>query len=346
MTKRQLILASALGACAFVAVVVLVVLLPQRVAENRYGTPTTSPTSTAPPTTTVQPGPSEAEIAYEAELRSALLQVAAGVVLVAGAYTAWRQLRFSSDQLDMERDGRVLERLGQAVDRLASDSEFARVGGAYSLCAIAVENATLRSEIAELLQNLVLSSAAELPTVPADIQASFVCLLNLSGLDGTPPLKLDGAQLPAVECRDRSVSEMGLTGTNLKGSVWAGVEIHKSSLSQAMLEGSTMSEIRIHDTTLVAAQAQELVTLTGQLENCDMQGIDLSGSRIAARFVDCDLTGADLTRVDARGSSFTRCDLRRVTDLYLDLRGCRVSMCQLPDQGLAGANLRGATIEP
>ncbi|MFI5663749.1 hypothetical protein [Streptomyces sp. NPDC051684] len=67
------------------------------------------------------------------DVRTTLLQVVGGLVVLFGAYATWRQLRVSQDGLRATQEGYVTDRFGRAVDQLGSDKLDVRIGGLHAL---------------------------------------------------------------------------------------------------------------------------------------------------------------------------------------------------------------------
>lgn len=67
------------------------------------------------------------------DVRTTLLQMAAGVVLFFGAYATWRQLRVSQDTLRITQEGHLTEQFGRAIDQLGGDKLDVRIGGLHAL---------------------------------------------------------------------------------------------------------------------------------------------------------------------------------------------------------------------
>ena len=107
------------------------------------------------------------------DVRSTLLQGIGGLVLLLGAIAAWRQLQlgreqlqasreqirrteeFSSRQLEISERGQVTERFTRAIEQLASDNIYERIGGVYALELLAAHSAVDKEIIAEILLGLV-----------------------------------------------------------------------------------------------------------------------------------------------------------------------------------------------
>ena len=84
--------------------------------------------------------------------RSTVLQLIAGVVVVAGAIATWRQVHIS-------REGQITERFTRAVDQLGNQNVDVRVGGIYALERIAKDSPPDRSAIQFLLAAFIRNHA-------------------------------------------------------------------------------------------------------------------------------------------------------------------------------------------
>lgn len=80
-------------------------------------------------------------------VRTTLLQVVGGLVVLFGAYATWRQLRVSQDGLRATQEGYVTDRFTRAVDQLGSDKLDVRIGGLHALWRIAEQSARDREAI-------------------------------------------------------------------------------------------------------------------------------------------------------------------------------------------------------
>ncbi|MEU3293826.1 hypothetical protein ABZ722_15850 [Streptomyces longwoodensis] len=81
------------------------------------------------------------------DVRTMLLQVVGGLVVLFGAYATWRQLRVSQDALRATQEGYVTDRFSRAVDQLGSDKPDVRIGGLHALWRIAEQSARDREAI-------------------------------------------------------------------------------------------------------------------------------------------------------------------------------------------------------
>jgi hypothetical protein len=99
------------------------------------------------------------------EVRMTLLQGLGGVVLVAGAYFTYRQVRTA-------REGQITERFTRAIDQLGHARLDVRLGGIYALERIARDSPADRATIGEVLTAFVRSHAPWPPSLPGQYVAT------------------------------------------------------------------------------------------------------------------------------------------------------------------------------
>ena len=75
------------------------------------------------------------------QIRTAIVQAAAALVVLTGAYVAWQQLqhnvRAAREQIEAQRAATLTDRYTRAVEQLANDEETIRVGAIHALDRIA-----------------------------------------------------------------------------------------------------------------------------------------------------------------------------------------------------------------
>ncbi|MFF3584853.1 hypothetical protein [Streptomyces mirabilis] len=81
------------------------------------------------------------------DVRTTLLQMIGGLVVLFGAYATWRQLRVSQEGLRASQEGYVTDRFSRAVDQLGSDKLDVRVGGLHALWRVAEQSARDREAV-------------------------------------------------------------------------------------------------------------------------------------------------------------------------------------------------------
>ena len=124
------------------------------------------------------------------DTRSSVLQVLAGVVVVAGAIATWRQVHIS-------REGQITDRFSRVVDQIGSPVLDVRIGGLYALERIARNSAADRNAILFLLGAVIRTRTSSRSAHRAD--------------RSTPPAV--GEELPWMRIRAADIqAAMGVLG--------------------------------------------------------------------------------------------------------------------------------------
>jgi hypothetical protein len=181
------------------------------------------------------------------QARSAIVQGVGAVVVLAGAYVAWRQLQHNvlaaQAQVELQRAGTLTDRYTRVVDQLASTDETIRVGAIHALDRIAAEAATERAGVVALLATYVRLRAhrgwtslddPELPlrSRASDLQAALTTLTHWIKPGVVPPqwltadiahtdlpnANLHGCSLWHVRMRDVYLAGADLAATDLRGA--------------------------------------------------------------------------------------------------------------------------------
>jgi hypothetical protein len=157
----------------------------------------------------------------EADVRSALIQVIGGTVLLTGLYFTARGFRLT-------REGHITDRYAKAIELLGSDKLEVRLGGVYALERLAKDSRERDSStILEVLcayvrerapwsapepRGQALGADAEVngPARPAtDVQAALTALGRRQRMDGEPALDLRITDLRGAD----------LVGADLRGAL-------------------------------------------------------------------------------------------------------------------------------
>jgi membrane protein implicated in regulation of membrane protease activity len=201
------------------------------------------------------------------QIRSAILQAVGTVVLLTGAYVAWRQLqhnmRATQAQIDLQRAGNLTDRYTRVVDQLASNDETIRVGAIHALDRIADEAVTERAGVVALLATYVRVRAhhgwtslddPELPlrSRASDIQAALTTLTNWIEAESVPPQ-------------------------------WLTADIAHTDLPNANLHGCTLWHVRMRDVNLAGADLADADLRGADLRGAVLDGADFTGTRANRR---------------------------------------------------------------
>jgi hypothetical protein len=201
------------------------------------------------------------------QIRSAIVQGVAAVVVLAGAYVAWRQLqhnvRATQTQIELQRTGTLTDRYTRAVDQLASPDETIRVGAIHALDRIADEAVTDRAGVVALLATYVRTRAhhgwtsLDEPELPlrsraSDIQAALTTFTHWIEPEVVPPQ-------------------------------WLTADIAHTDLPNANLHGSTLWHVRLRDVNLAGADLAEADLRGADLRGTVLDDIDFTGARANLR---------------------------------------------------------------
>ncbi|MFI8841605.1 hypothetical protein ACIGW1_01470 [Streptomyces sp. NPDC053780] len=116
------------------------------------------------------------------DVRTTLLQVVGGLVVLFGAYATWRQLRLSQEGLRATQEGYVTDRFSRAVDQLGSDKLDVRIGGLHALWRIA-EQSTQDREAIISIQAAYLRTHLPWPPVGPESPAPDVPINDIAPLE-------------------------------------------------------------------------------------------------------------------------------------------------------------------
>ena len=290
------------------------------------------------------------------DVRTALLQGFASILLLVGAGVAFSQLRTSQRELETTAESQQTERFSRAVDQLAaSTGRSVRLGGIYTLIDIARQDSRQRSVVADILAAYVQENAPRPPAPAAptedqpvpltltmpDVQASLDFLATQPVRRGLlAGLLLDHVALPGVRFADDQAQleaarlrNADLTGASIVGGRLAGADLTEASLSNANLTRADLGGAALGLAHMVD------VNLTGaDLGGAELSGADLHGANLAgASLRGAVLVGADLSSAAHITGDLTRADLRHADLRAADLRFAR---------GLLDADLTGAACDP
>ncbi|OEJ94748.1 hypothetical protein [Streptomyces thermolilacinus] len=101
------------------------------------------------------------------DVRTALLQVITGLVVLVGAYATWRQVRVSQEDLRLAQEGYLADRFSRAVDQLGSDKPDVRIGGFHALWRIAEQSDRDRDAVISSRRRTCASACPRPPAGPA-----------------------------------------------------------------------------------------------------------------------------------------------------------------------------------
>jgi hypothetical protein len=218
------------------------------------------------------------------------------LVVLFGAFVTWRQYlsgrENAREDLRLQREGRLTERLTKAVGQLSDENVAVRVGGVYALGRLVRESPQDEEAVMEILATYVRSNAAvrgrpdpsvgRLAVRQPEVQAALT-VLGSTGRLANP------AGFVSLE----------LTATDLRRAELVGAQLSRVRLRDCLLNRANMSGARLHGTDLRRADLTDAV-LTGAQADLLTWWPDGFDPESAGVIVSKDLAGADLRAADLR----------------------------------------------
>jgi hypothetical protein len=266
------------------------------------------------------------ELKAENDVRTAALQVIAGLVLASGlaltarsvALTA-RSVDLSRESLEVSRESQVTERFSRSVEQLGHENRReVRIGALYALERIASDSETDRLAVLEVVTAYIREHAkpAGEPegrqggtdvrpkrAMRGDIAAA-INVIRRWRWPHDEPLDMEMTELPYANLSNADLSRADLSGANLSmADLWA------ADLTAAYLADANLSGAHFGRAELMAAD----------LSRADLTGAELTGADLTG----ADLTGATLTRANLSDADLTKADLSRTNVVEASIRGAR-----------------------
>ncbi|WTX75887.1 pentapeptide repeat-containing protein [Streptomyces sp. NBC_00647] len=280
------------------------------------------------------------------DVRTTLLQVIGGLVVLFGAYATWRQLRVSQDGLRATQEGYVTDRFSRAVDQLGSDKLDVRVGGLHALWRVAEQSARDREAVISIQAAYLRTHLPWPPTGPeaptADMPINDIAPLEARAADSQVALTGLG-----VLCQTREQTWVNLSATDLRRADCDGLWLPEVNLDRSCMEAAGLYRANLTQASLVSVNLRHADLKTAILRQSRCALADVRGARLVetdlrdADFTEADLREANLRKADGRGAIFRRADLR-----LADLRGTDLSTADLRQARLTGARASGHTRWP
>ncbi|MGW4086298.1 pentapeptide repeat-containing protein [Streptomyces sp. NPDC004822] len=319
---RRRVAAGLLAGAGLVALGTLFVVLPGAVVDHDLGGASVA---------------AEDRLTAVNDIRTTLLQVVGGLVVLFGAYATWRQLRVSQDGLRAAQEGYVTDRFSRAVDQLGSDKRDVRIGGLHALWRIAEQSARDREAIISLQAAYLRTHLPWPPAGPeapvADTPINDIAPLETRSADAQVALTGLG-----VLCQRREQSWVNLSITDLRRADCDGLWFPEVNFDRSCMEAAGFYRANLTQASLVSVNLRHADLTTAVLRRARCVLSDLRGAKLVetdlrdADFTETDLREANLRKADAHGAVFHRADLRMA-----DLRGTDLSTADLGGARLTGA---------
>ena len=311
------------------------------------------------------------------EVRTTLLQGLGGVVLLVGAYVAYRQLQLSRRQLvqttattqeqlqlgrqqlkhaltaakerhELDWQGQITERFTRAIDQLGHAQIDVRLGGIYALERIARASPVDRPTIGEILTAFVRSHAPWPPQLPGQYVAT-------APIEQMPELQVRAPDVQACMTvlgrgsfarPDGRVGHLDLGPVDLRRVRLFGAHLERVALHGEHLEGADMRVVHLEGTDLCEAHLEGATLIRGHLEEAALDGAHLEKVHLAeAHLEGAYLANANLEKGNLRRAHLQRAALRDAHLQGADMRSADLEGTNLYSADLKDADLRGAWLD-
>jgi uncharacterized protein YjbI with pentapeptide repeats len=291
------------------------------------------------------------------EARKTLATILGGIVLLAGFFGTWQNIKVAQESLTVSQQGQITDRFTKAIEQLGAVDASGkkklevRLGGIYALERIANDSERDHWPIMEVLTAYVRENApaprksehplseerkpkksaqenqASAPPspLPADIQA----ILTVLGRRDTKYERKD----QHLDLSETDLRGAYLEGANLRGALLFRVLLSDANLIGATLHYADLSGADLSRASLSRADLSEANPLGAQLHGAFLDGANLRG----AMLMGADLSGASLSRADLTGAILNGAHFTVGTPSGANLSGANLSAADL-----RGADLRGA----
>lgn len=259
----------------------------------------------------------------EADLRSSLVQLLGGAILVTGLY-------FSARGFMLTREGHITDRYTKAIEQLGNANADVRIGGIYALERIARDSKDDRETVIDVLATFIREHTKKGHRTPsdekiaADVQAALFVVARRPGA-GTERRRLDfyhaglnDADFAAGDFRG-AMFDYG----RLDSAHFGGARLDGADLSFCQARGAAFTHAAAPNAGFVNATYTHGWFLNANLENADFYGCDLTSSDCGRRYAErgdpplppAILTNARFTKAILKGTILRGVDLRTVTGL-------------------------------
>jgi hypothetical protein len=226
------------------------------------------------------------------DVRTTLVQLLAGGVLLAGLY-------FTSRSLRLNREGQITDRFSRAVEQLGNSEADVRIGGIYALERLLRESPTDHQPIIEILTAFVRQHAVNRGEVAFDPNWQRGTIPS-----GLAALRADVQAALTVLGRRPERDEpqaLDLRGTDLRQAFLHGARFDRVILRDALVGYADLGEIKLRNATLRRTSFAHAWMRAAVLENADIADADFRSAILRSasfRFTKmrrAEFTGADLT---------------------------------------------------
>jgi hypothetical protein len=210
----------------------------------------------------------------ENDIRSTLIQLVGGTVLLAGVY-------FTARTLQLNREGQVTDRFTKAIEQLGNEKLDVRLGGIYALERIAWDSQRDHEPIVEILTAFLREHAdkthapAEDPLMPfSNSPADVTAALEVLGR------RADRPERRPLDLRRIQVNRAHLEGAKLRGAILNGAVLRQSYLQRADLYGAILSDADLVYSDCTSADLRDTSLDDSKLQSVKWEAALLDGARL------------------------------------------------------------------
>lgn len=262
----------------------------------------------------------------EAAVRSSLIQLLGGVVVITGLYFTARGFRLT-------REGHITDRYAKAIEQLGNQNADVRLGGIYALERLMRDSVIDRETIIDVLATYVrehTKSGHRRPStekVTADVQAALNVLGRRLGTEKeSKQLNFYHAGLNDADLSGGDFRNAMFYYSCLEGASFSGAQLDGAGLSFCKAARAAFTRSVARGANFVNASYVNSWFLAGDFTNCDFYGCDLSGSDFGRRYAElgdpplppAKLTNARFTNAKLTGTILCGVDLSTVRGLTPD----------------------------
>ncbi|MDD9864260.1 MAG: pentapeptide repeat-containing protein [Gammaproteobacteria bacterium] len=245
-----------------------------------------------------------------------------GLLSAWAIWSAYRRAEAMQKQALAAENSLVQERFRDAVQHLGDKSASARLGGAYALFRLALEEEAFRKQIAEMICTHILSVTgakeyrgdfAKKPSM--EIQSLMRLLFSAGQDDRTENSRkafwkglradLSGGYFHGLELRDARFQKASLTGAEFQGASLSGAQFQGASLVGTKFHVASLENSQFHDAYLLGAEFHVARLLGAEFHDAHLYRAEFHGaSLVGAEFHGAYLLGAEFHGAYLNGAEF------------------------------------------
>ncbi|MFC5288052.1 pentapeptide repeat-containing protein [Actinokineospora guangxiensis] len=246
----------------------------------------------------------QAQAQLQNSVRSTLLQLTAGLLVIAGAAATWRQVH-------VNREGQITDRFTRAIEQLGNDNVDVRIGAVYALERIARNSPADRTAVQFTLAAFVRNHAPwHVGSSGGPVHPTVVVeerpWLQILAPDIQAAVGVLARRLPAPRARREFpvdpklyLSRVDLRGVQLyRGRRLVNTQLRYANLARSWLEGTRLDGCDLKSADLRRCRLVDASLLQANLNGAFLSGADLSGADLR----ESDLRGADLAEAILDGA--------------------------------------------